>query len=335
MDLLIISGFLGAGKTSLLLPLAKGLCDAGRKLAIVENEIGETGIDDIILREANLPVRELYSGCICCSLRVNLVTTLMEIEQEYAPDLVIVEPSGVAGPRQVVSALQGYDGKIDRTLVLTLLDAERLPKLETILLPFITNGIEAADLLVLNKIDAVEPAALAKLSESILAIRPEANLLGASAVTGENMDVIEQWLAEALSAPPSSPVPRPAAKGDEADARPAGAIAFSHSGELRLSTAKKSGEGLTEQLQTAMDVFRESLRQGGCSLVGHIKAIAKESGGGFVFLSATDFDSPLRIQGRLAFAPVRVELTLNAIVFDIERALVKELFSRAFLSLVG
>ena len=78
MDLLIISGFLGAGKTSVLLPLARFLCEQrGMKLAIIENEVGETGIDDVVLREAGLAVRELYSGCICCSLKIDLVKTLM------------------------------------------------------------------------------------------------------------------------------------------------------------------------------------------------------------------------------------------------------------------
>ena len=113
MDLLIIAGFLGAGKTSLLLELVGGLAAGGtRKIAIIENEIGAVGVDDQVLAAEGLPVREIYSGCICCSLRGDLVTTLLELERQEKPDLVILEPSGAAGVRQVQSALVGYGGEM-------------------------------------------------------------------------------------------------------------------------------------------------------------------------------------------------------------------------------
>ncbi|MBT3287694.1 MAG: cobalamin biosynthesis protein P47K, partial [Victivallales bacterium] len=78
MQLIVVSGFLGSGKTTLLLALARELCrDGQRKVAVIENEVGAIGIDDALVADAGLPVREIYSGCICCSLRLDLIRTLL------------------------------------------------------------------------------------------------------------------------------------------------------------------------------------------------------------------------------------------------------------------
>jgi G3E family GTPase len=113
MDILVISGFLGSGKTTLLLAVAKGLVASGRKVAIIENEIGKVGVDGETIAAEGLAVKELFSGCICCSLRINLVNTLLELERTTEPDIVIIEPSGVAGPDLLLAALVGYGGVID------------------------------------------------------------------------------------------------------------------------------------------------------------------------------------------------------------------------------
>ncbi|MBT3278590.1 MAG: hypothetical protein HN909_00590 [Phycisphaerales bacterium] len=331
MDLLIVSGFLGAGKTSVLAPLAKFLIGRGMKLAIIENEIGETGIDDVILREADLPVRELYSGCICCSLRIDLLTTLMEIQQTHAPDLVIVEPSGVAGPRQVVDAARAYEGDIERILVLTLLDAERLEKLGTIQLPFITNGIEAADLLVLNKIDAIDDATRDTLTRQVLDIAPAANLLYASAKTGENLDAMQEWLLNALDRPPVDPrEAHPAPHASDDDSRPRGAVVFSHTARLNPVHAIAA---LSESLRSATHAFLVQLLSAGCTMIGHVKAVATHPEGGYLLVSATDFDAPISVTCTLD-STEQLSITLNAIVFDIDRARLGEIATAAFAPLL-
>ena len=86
MRVLCIAGFLGSGKTTMLLRLARTMAEDGLRLAIVENEIGEIGVDGGYVREAGLPVRELFGGFICCTLQTGLVETLRTIEAEYDPD---------------------------------------------------------------------------------------------------------------------------------------------------------------------------------------------------------------------------------------------------------
>ena len=112
MQILIISGFLGSGKTSILMPFVKRLSAKGKKVAIIENEIGEIGVDDLYLKENGLYVKEIYHGCVCCGLRTNLIRSLIELERDYNPDVIVVEPTGVADPYLTLTSLSGYPGHV-------------------------------------------------------------------------------------------------------------------------------------------------------------------------------------------------------------------------------
>ena len=90
----IFSGFLGAGKTTLIKKLIAEAY-AGEKLVLIENEFGEIGIDGGFLKEAGIEIREMNSGCICCSLVGDFGTALVEVVEKYHPDRIIIEPSGV------------------------------------------------------------------------------------------------------------------------------------------------------------------------------------------------------------------------------------------------
>ena len=103
--LLVMAGFLGSGKTTAIIGLANAIRKHGLKLAIVVNEIGEIGIDDQVFRQLDFDVWELLSGCICCSLTGDLLQTLNKLDSQYDIDLVIVEPSGAANPRQLIATL--------------------------------------------------------------------------------------------------------------------------------------------------------------------------------------------------------------------------------------
>ena len=326
MDLLIIAGFLGAGKTSLLLELVGGLADGGaRKIAIIENEIGAVGVDDQILAAEGLPVREIYSGCICCSLRGDLVTTLLELERQEQPDLVILEPSGAAGVRQVQSALVGYGGEIRSRHTLCLLDAPRLGRLETIMLPFITNGIEAADLILMNKIDAVSEAQADELSADVEKIRADAPLLRTSTVDKTGLAELRQWLDDRLGQPATSPDPALATEADADDERPDGATVWS----CTLSLDIDPDQPFALDLAGRMERFVAELQRAGCTLIGHVKCIAKTPNAGWLVVSLTDMDQPASVRGKLASSTRSAELTVNAIVFGVESPEIQDALSVA------
>ncbi len=103
--------FLVGQDNPLIIPLVNAVVKSGRRVAIIVNEIGEIGIDNQLMRKLDLNVWELIVGCICCTLTGDLVTTLQKLDTAHAPDLVIVEPSGAANPRNVLSALPYYRGR--------------------------------------------------------------------------------------------------------------------------------------------------------------------------------------------------------------------------------
>jgi G3E family GTPase len=325
MDLLIIAGFLGAGKTSLLLELVEYLADGGaRKIAIIENEIGAVGVDDQVLAAEGLPVREIYSGCICCSLRGDLITTLLELERQESPDIVILEPSGAAGVRQVQSALVGYGGEIRSRHTLCLLDAPRLGRLETIMLPFITNGIEAADLILMNKIDAVSEAQAEELTADVENIRAGAPLLRTSTVDKTGLDELRRWLGDRLGQPATSPDPAPRDEESAGDERPEGATVWSCTMSLEFDSRP-----FAPDLARRMERFVAELQRLGCTLIGHVKCIAKSPGAGWVVVSLTDMDQPASVRGKFASSTRSAELTVNAIVFGVESKEIQDALSVA------
>ena len=101
----IFSGFLGAGKTTLIKKLIQEAY-AGEKVVLIENEFGEVGIDGGFLQDAGINITEMNSGCICCSLVGDFATALKKVVQEYAPERVVIEPSGVGKLSDVVKAVE-------------------------------------------------------------------------------------------------------------------------------------------------------------------------------------------------------------------------------------
>jgi len=195
MHLLLIAGFLGSGKTTLIIKLAQAATQAGCRVAIVVNEIGEIGIDDQLMRRLALNVWELLSGCICCTLSGDLVTTLQTLQADYAPDLVLVEPSGVAEPGNVLTALPYYRGDpLASVRCAVLLDSLRLPMLHEVLTPLITAQIQHADLLVINKADVASTEDLAAARCIAEDVNPNVEVVCISAKEGLEPGLLSELL---------------------------------------------------------------------------------------------------------------------------------------------
>ncbi len=185
MHLLLVTGFLGSGKTTLILSLARAAHESGRRAAIIVNEIGEIGIDNQLMRQLDLDVWELFNGCICCTLTADLVTTLQKLDADYAPDLVIVEPSGAADPRSLLNALPYYRGRpLEGTRWITVLDPLRLRMLLDVLEPLITAGIRQADYLLISKTDLASPEEIAAAATAAREINPVAPLFAVALSNG-------------------------------------------------------------------------------------------------------------------------------------------------------
>jgi len=188
VNVLCIAGFLGSGKTTILLEVARALAENGARLAIVENEIGEVGIDGGYVREQGLPVRELFGGCICCTLQAGLVQTLLQVDEQYSPDWVIVEPTGLAAPGDMLEPIRHSVPDLGTVRVLTVVDAARWEMLLEVVEPLVTSQLESADVVAVNKVDEVDGAALRSVLASVRELAGDAKVLPVSATSGTGMD---------------------------------------------------------------------------------------------------------------------------------------------------
>lgn len=188
MKLLLISGFLGSGKTTLLLEIARRLAAGSEKIAIVENEVGDVGIDGQYLRKEGLEVQEMFGGCICCTLSVDLVTTLKKLDRSFGPERVILEATGIARPGDIVPNVRRYAPMVDEIQVLVLVDGPRYEMLLEVMNPLVTAQIGAADVVVINKIDEMDEAGIDHIRRSVTDLNEEIRVVAISAEQQINLE---------------------------------------------------------------------------------------------------------------------------------------------------
>lgn len=165
----IISGFLGAGKTTLIKKL---LSEAftGEQVVLIENEFGEIGIDGGFLKESGIEIREMNSGCICCSLVGDFGKSLREVVDTYHPDRILIEPSGVGKLSDVIRAVQDVQAEIDAELnsFTTVVDVTKCRIYRKNFGEFFSNQIEYAGAVILSRTDKAKPE---KIEESVALLR--------------------------------------------------------------------------------------------------------------------------------------------------------------------
>jgi G3E family GTPase len=307
MKLIVISGFLGSGKTTLLLTLAKTFSGQGCKVAIIENEVGKTGVDGELLKAEGLSVREIYSGCVCCSLRYDLVNTLLELEKEVQPDIVFLEPSGVAGPKQIQNCLCGYSGTIEKTVMIAVADAQRLPAIRDFSIPLIHDGIEIADLVAINKVDLVSPEQLSELRRRLKEVNPVAEMLCVSAQQGTNVDQLAGRIVALVA---QNKTDKPFIELHAENDPPKASI---FAAAVTVESPNLDAIRLIEQFLHQMG---KQWKPGDGVLIGHLKAIVKTEPTGYAVFSVTNHDQSPVQKGRLPAGLIeKLTLTVNAIVY--------------------
>ncbi len=165
----ILSGFLGAGKTTLIKKLLSEAL-ANEKLVLIENEFGEIGIDGGFLKDAGVEITEMNSGCICCSLVGDFGTALKEVLEKFSPDRIIIEPSGVGKLSDVIKAVQGVAEDTDILLnsLVTVADATKCKMYMKNFGEFFNNQVENAKTIVLSRTQNMKDD---KLEDTIALIR--------------------------------------------------------------------------------------------------------------------------------------------------------------------
>ena len=174
----IISGFLGAGKTTLIQKHLKEAF-AGEQVVLIENEFGEIGIDGGFLKEAGIEIREMNSGCICCSLVGDFGASLREVIDTYHPDRILIEPSGVGKLSDVKRAVEGV--KEDADIVLnsatTVVDVKKCKMYLKNFGEFYTNQVESAGAIILSRTDIADDAKVEQTVEMLRELNSEAPII--------------------------------------------------------------------------------------------------------------------------------------------------------------
>lgn len=204
----IISGFLGAGKTTFIKKLLEQVY-AGQKVVLIENEFGEIGIDGGFLKDAGIQITEMNSGCICCSLVGDFGKALIKVSKEYAPDRIIIEPSGVGKLSDVVAAVEKVkdEAGLELDCFLTVADATKAKMYMKNFGEFYNDQIEHAGTIVLSRTQNMDAAKLEasvalirdKNAEAAIITTPWDELNGEQIVSAlEKKSLMDELLKEAL-----------------------------------------------------------------------------------------------------------------------------------------
>ena len=171
----IFSGFLGAGKTTLIRKLIAEAYQ-GEKLVLIENEFGEIAIDGGFLKDAGVEITEMNSGCICCTLVGDFTKALGKVMADFAPDRILIEPSGVGKLSDVARAVERVDGAVIGSRV-TVVDAGKAKMYMRNFGEFFNDQVANADLIVLSRTDIVPAEKVVAASELLRSLNPHARLI--------------------------------------------------------------------------------------------------------------------------------------------------------------
>src|ERR671916_2396667 len=176
MRCVAFTGFLGSGKTTVILKVAEALGARGERVAIIENERGAIGVDGPYLESKGLGVREISDTCVCCDIQSNLGHTVRLLDSLYHPTWVLVEASGVAHPDELANTIEDEAIEEAEWAMISLIDAARWPRLwpDKAGLGYLLRWqVERADIVLISKPDAVTAEQIEAMTAEMRAIRPE------------------------------------------------------------------------------------------------------------------------------------------------------------------
>lgn len=196
MKLVQIAGYLGSGKTTLILALVKELSEEGKKVAVLVNDVGEVSVDGKVMEKYGLAVKDIGGGCICCQVAGNMRKTLQLLANNYEPHVTIVEPTGIAVPNAVREVVKGDADKtgIQIGVTVVLFDTTRAEKLlgYDTLKRLVSTQLRDADIIALNKVDVASDEKIEQSRAAVHRVNPHAEIIRLSNRTGEGVQTIAQ-----------------------------------------------------------------------------------------------------------------------------------------------
>jgi G3E family GTPase len=200
MKLLQVAGWLGSGKTTLIIALSRALAAKGSRVAILVNEIGAIPVDGKVIQDYGLTVKDIGGGCICCQVAGSLMRTLRLLSEGPRPEMVIIEPTGIAVPNSIKQAILSGAQKQELSMgpTIVLFDTTREEKLLTYesLKRLVTTQLKDADIIALSKVDMVSHEVIARVGDVMHSINPVARIVHLSTVRGDGIETLIQATQE-------------------------------------------------------------------------------------------------------------------------------------------
>ncbi|MGI6011238.1 MAG: GTP-binding protein [Ruminococcus sp.] len=153
MNILLVGGFFGSGKTTVISRLIKQMLSEEKKLCIIENEIGKNAIDDLLLQDGSVEISTITGGCVCCQVTGSLIEALKDLRKRFSPDWIIVELTGIAFLHELRKKILKYLKDAPPVLCLTIVDAARWQELLKAAPIIMEKQVGGGDIIVINKID--------------------------------------------------------------------------------------------------------------------------------------------------------------------------------------
>jgi len=194
MYVYIIGGFLGSGKTTLLMKLASMYRKRGKSVAILVNESGQIGVDGATLKAEGYDAIELPDGCICCSLSGTLQSALKNVKRDIDPDVIIIEPTGLALPHKVRELVSVSMIEPEEMHIIGIADIQRFKDLIKKKEEFFKRQMMAADFILINKSDLATKEAMNDAITWLKKEYPDKPMIPVSTKTGENMDKVYEMM---------------------------------------------------------------------------------------------------------------------------------------------
>lgn len=172
----VISGFLGAGKTTLIKSLFKSRLK-NEKTVLIENEFGEIGVDGAFLKDSGVEIKEINSGCICCSLVGDFSKSMCEIVDKFNPDRIIIEPSGVGKLSDIIKAVEKVEEDLKINIVATVVDGGKCKMYHKNFGEFFNDQISQAKVVIVSKIENLDENKIEGATEIIRELNPDATII--------------------------------------------------------------------------------------------------------------------------------------------------------------
>ncbi|MBQ4411475.1 MAG: GTPase [Candidatus Methanomethylophilus sp.] len=194
MQVYILGGFLGSGKTSLLMKLATMFSERKAKVAILVNESGEIGVDGATLKAQGYDAMELPSGCICCSLSGTLQTALKNIKNDIDPDVIIIEPTGLALPHKVKELVRISMIEEDADVIIGICDIQRFRDLIKKKEEFFTRQMQGSEFILINKADVAQSGEIEDATAWLSERFPNKPIIPVSVKDGTNLEKVYELI---------------------------------------------------------------------------------------------------------------------------------------------